>query len=454
MPHFVLQNAAPPYHKQAEILREIFTPDAGRVKQIDLCCGRGFGKTFFSIIVALKALTLGSDIRGLFLEPDWAKVRSVFLSTWRELVPHDIWTLNKGEQTITMAWGAVLHYGPRNVSGSKEDMRDKYRGGNLHFVVDDEAAIGCDSQQYTNTLAAIRRQGDVRFYLTISTPKVGDYSRLIHSPKHSVYKGTSLDNPYLPSDYVPNLIANMSPDQVRREIYAEEISLEGRIWKTWKDEPWPAGNIHDAWKGFRRNSPWWLFCDLGGATGSYAVVQRATPSYHGRRDIGDIWTAVADLCPQADASASRAFGILKENFGTPAAVVAGADVNTRGAADGKTVSYFAKKHWGNVRVFPVSEGNADKQIQYDLLSYLICDATGNRRFCISKDFVSLDLNSHRGIREMIKEDEWPDESKVRPGDVLPKHKTNRVQHIRDALLMGAYASMQPPRWGKSNIVAA
>jgi hypothetical protein len=93
---------------------------------------------------------------------------------------------------------------------------------------------------------------------------------------------------------------------------------------------------------------------------------------------------------------------------------------------------------------------ADKQIQYDRLSFLMCSATGERRFTVAKDFVSLDLDSHRGVIEMINEDEWPDEGKRRPSDVLPKNRENRVQHVRDALLMGSYAIMAPPSWNYTN----
>ncbi len=362
-------------------------------------------------------------------------------------MPKELWELNKTEQTITMSWGAVLHYGPRNISGSKEDMRDKYRGLNLDFVVDDEAAMGCDVQQYTNTLAAVRNNSDCRFYLTISTPKVGDYTRLIHSEKHSVFKGTSLDNPYLPVDYVDNMVANMSADQVRREIYAEEISLEGRIWKTCDiTKEWPAGNLHPTWTKFRKGEPFWVFADLGGATGAYVVMQKADERHHGVKGLGNVWIAVADYCPHSDASATRAFKRIRDEFGIPASVVAGRDVNTRGAGDGKTVSYFAKQIWGNVNIRPVGESNADKQIQYDRLSYLMCSATGERRFTVARDFVALDPDSHRGVIEMINEDEWPEESKRRPTDVLPKNRECRVAHVRDACLMGSYAVMSPPSW--------
>jgi len=95
-----------------------------------------------------------------------------------------------------------------------------------------------------------------------------------------------------------------------------------------------------------------------------------------------------------------------------------------------------------------------KQIQYNRLLFLLCSASKERRFTIAKDFVSLDTESHRGVREMILEDAWPDEDKRRMSDFLPKGKDNVVQHTRDALLMGAAMIMSPPRWLRDDDLTA
>jgi hypothetical protein len=443
-------NAYPPYDKQQEILDYILEPSPIK-KQVDLCCGRGFGKTYLAVILAAKTLSLNGSQAGLFLEPDWASINSIFWEVWNDLIPKELYTVNKGQNKITWANGSVLFYGPRSISGSVEAMRDKYKGRNLTFVIDDEAAIGCDEQMYTNTLGSIRKKPTpVRYYFTISTPKVGPYKRLITGEKHVLFRGSSRDNPYLPPDYVDNLIANMSRDQARREIDGEFVSLEGRIWKTADlTKDWPSGNTHETFTKFDPNKPWWLMCDLGSATGSYIVIQQTDASFRGSLLFkGPVWVAVADFCPQRDASAARAFAVLKEHFGTPSGVTAGADVNTRATTDGTTVSYFAQQTWGNVPIYPCNESIYSKMVQYDNLSYLMCSAIGQRRFTIARDFVELDPDSHRGVKQMVEEDEWPDESKRRMSDFLPKHKENIVQHTRDALLMG-FAQLSPPSWAKT-----
>jgi hypothetical protein len=449
-----------PFEKQQNLISFLFRPDPNVIKQADLCCGRGYGKSVLAIFIATMALSLSSNEIGLFLEPDWKRVKRVFLKKWMRLVPSHLWTINRSEQCITwLPTGSLLYYGPRVITGAQGSMEDSQLGQDTTFVIDDEAALHCSEIFYINTMATIREPSNVRFYLTLSTPRVGSYKNLVTAEKHILFRGTSSDNKYLPVDYVANLRAQMGPEQAARELEGKFVTLAGKIWKYTKWEPfdkeknnilcaWPNGNRNDTWTSFRKDRPWWLFCDLGGATGAYAVVQQSDAAFRGRLLFRDpVWVAVADYCPTDDASASRAFQKLKAEFGTPVAVVAGADIETRSVVDGRTVSYTATEIWGpSVHIYPVDEHRASKQMQFDVLNFLMCTVSGERRFTIARDFVSLDNRSKRGICEMIEEDEFPPEEKRNPHDVLPKNRDNRVQHIRDALLMGAVAIMRPPQY--------
>lgn len=456
MPRVTLRGVAPPYHKQREIIDYLFRPDPDTVKQVDLCCGRGYGKTCLSIIIAVKALCIDGNQVGLFTEPDWASIEEIFLDSWRKIVPEELYTLVESKRRIDWINGSVLFYGPRNVSGSKAQMRNKYRGRNLTFYIPDEQAVGCDEQQYTNTLLAVRSPSPVRFVFSTSTPMVGAYKRLIMSDRHKVFYGTSKDNPYLPDDFVSMASANMSPEQVRREIYAEFVALEGRIWKNVEPStPWPNGNLNTTQKRYNPDKPWWVLCDLGGVNGAYVVVQKSEPIYRGVRQFeGSLWTAVADYCPSNDASASRAFDVIDKNFGLqaghrgPAQVIGGKDIRTGASTDGLDVAYFANKVWSHVPVVAVDERESSKQMLYDCLSTGIYCADGTRRFTVAEEFEELDKHSKRGILQMFEEDEWPPEGERRQSDFLPKGPNNRVQHVRDALLLGS-DMMFPPFFGYS-----
>lgn len=454
MTRYRLNGLKVPYPKQMAIMDVLFHPSPHEVKQVDVAAGRGFGKTMFAIAVAIRALTRKDRQCGLFLEPDIFRMNNVFLKLWRDIVPSQLYVENKTERTVTMVdTGSVLYYGPRAITGSTTSVQDKYKGLNLHFVIDDEAAMGADRKQYNNTLAAIRLPSDVRFYFTISTPKVGIYKEIVTSPRHRLFHGKSSDNPYLPAGFVENLLENMGPEEAQRELNGEFVSLEGAIWKNVDlEKNWPDGNIDTIWPAFKPGEPWILACDIGSATGAYVVLQRRDS-----RNLftGSVWVAVADLCPKIDASAARAFQILKDHFGSPAAISAGADINTSNSADGRTVAYFANQVFGySPRIYPCSEDIFNKQLQYDKLSYLVCSSTRQRRFTVAKNFVALDPYSRRGVIEMFKEDEWPDERKRRATDFLPKNKEIKVQHVRDALMMCAASILSPPDWAPKKEYAA
>ncbi len=458
MAQFKFNGVKKPVGKHLEIMREALKASI-HLKQIDLCCGLGFGKTFLLIQIAVLLMQSDSRHRILFLEPDWDRVNDVFVPLWLKLVPDSLYTHVKGKGRIDWWNGAVLHYRPRVITGSREKRRDKYRAWEFSVVLDDETAIEFDEIQHQNTFNRIRLDANVRMYMTATTPKVGPYGRFLKRGGNILFTGSTYDNAYLMKrdpGYVDRMKSLMSHEQVRREIYGELIALEGRIWREAKYDgdpdnkefAWPAGNRHDQFTEFRKNEPFWLFCDIGSATGAFTVVQRTDAHYRGRMLFDDpVWVAVADLCPYQDASASRAFQRIKQEFGTPVAITGGADMYKTMDTDARTVAYFAEQTFGNrAHILPCSERLYDKQIQYDRLNYLFCSAAKERRFTVARDFVSLDTRSKRGVREMILEDAWPTEDKRRLTDFLPKGKDNTVQHTRDALLMGAAMVMSPPEW--------
>jgi hypothetical protein len=357
----------------------------------------------------------------------------------------------------------VLRYKPRIITGARAVAQDKRRGPEYTDVFNDECAIGFDKEAQINTVARIRAPGKHLTSMTFTTPKVGPYGRWLKRGGNTIFKARTRDNHYLLArqpNYESNLRAAMSKEQARRELDGELVALEGRIWKDVKyqdydptdpsnDEyAWPNGNRHDTFTQFDPKRPWWLFCDLGSATGAYCAVQNTEPVYKGRELFrGVVWVAIADYCPDYNADAANAFTRMKEEFGNPAGVVAGADVHTRDRVDGRTVSFFAQQVFSNVRVYACSEKIYDRQLQFNRMSWLVCSAINQRRFTIARDFKSFDEESHRGIREMFDEDQWPPIDERREHDFLPKHKANVVQHTRDALLMGAVEVMKQPRWG-------
>ena len=444
----------PPYAKQMEVLEAIFKEPSPSIKAIDLCCGRGFGKTTLLILIAQAMLGLSSNQRGLFLEPDVPTMNDAFLEEWRKIVPENKYRINESKRVITwLPNGSKLKYGPRVVTGNQGRSANKFKGRNLTFILDDEAADSFNVMLYTSVRACIRGKSPIRIHCTCSTPLAGPYSEMIHRPGHIRITGTSYDNPYLDPEVIEGWKAEMSRDEFRREVLAEIISLEGRVFREAKvdavdvepdpNNRWPNGNVHYGFESFRSNQPWYLFCDLGSATGAYLAVQR---THADGRFPGDVWVAVAELCPQNDASASRAFQRLKLEFGTPAAVVAGADIGSRTETDGSTVANIVQQVFGNVQIYPCDEKINSKITQYDCLSFLICSTLDHRRFAIARNFKSLDRDSKRGLREMLQQYAHREESKRKQNEFLPKGQDQPLCHIADALMMGTAMVMAPPSW--------
>jgi hypothetical protein len=161
--------------------------------------------------------------------------------------------------------------------------------------------------------------------------------------------------------------------------------------------------------------------------------------------------AIADYCPDADASVSRAFQLLDREFGTPAGVCAGGDIQTRSSTDGSTVAFFVRQMWGaGCRIFVANESTAGKMLQLTMLNRLINTTVGARRFTVAKNFRSLDPDSRRGVRETLLEYTHRPVDERDVGYVIPKGRQYPLCHCADSLLMGAVEVMSPPQWLKQS----
>lgn len=460
---YALKGIGPPFPKQQEIVDYLFRPSE-HVKQVDVMCGLGFGKTTLCIDIACRLLSQESETNILFLEPDTKRMALVFWVQWKKIVPPELYNIKtlEGSSHKYVEWinGSCLYPAIRNITGSQTDVADSFRGIEFTHVLDDEAAIKFNHDQYKNTFNRIRGISDIRFYLTVTTPKAGPYGRLIKSEGHVVFGGHTSDNVYLMArhpTYVDDMAKNMSRDEVRRELYGELIALEGRIFKEALvslddiDHRWPKGNVHYSQRTFRENKPYWLFCDLGSATGATVGVQRMEipPEWGGYGFV-----AFADFCPQSDANASRMLQKWDEEYGAPASVVVGGDVETKDSVRGETAANIVSQIWGPIPIYPCAERFTNKVLQYDRLTYLIRSSKKHRRFAIAKDFVSLDPDSKRGVIECLEEYEMRPVDKRPSHEYLPKGSDQPLCHIADAMMMGSVMIMARPKNLKTDELAS
>jgi len=382
----------------------------------------------------------------------------VFFATWEDTVPRTLYEYNGTTRTIELVNGSKLLLKSRHINNPRRG-RDAAKGLNVNRVADDEAAMGFDKTLYNNALACIRRPGLISYYICYTTPILNEYHDTATAKGHILIHCSSRENPHNAESYVPDMLAEMSAQEAEREIEGRWVALEGRIWREWDngktgskiDRFWPESNVHK--HVYNPRLPYYLFLDLGVGNGAYVVVQRLEALRHGntgdRVFPGSVWVAVAELMPSRDGSASRAFQIIDQNFGTPIRVISGADMDTRASTDAKTARHFVRQIWGgDVPITPVSGVWADKQIQEAQLSFLIKSAAGDRRFCVSQDMVVLDKDSKRGINELMKQDTWPENVGKMRGVYL--NKDGRLEHVRDALLYGAVGQMAKPSNNKTS----
>jgi hypothetical protein len=346
-------NLKPLDRKQPKCLK-CGEPIPVKLRQFDICAGRGWGKTMFAIALAVKLLTDYPGITIKFLEPDWKRIREAFLPKWYKMVPQEIYSINRGDNCITLVNGSTLFYGVRNVTGNKQLASDGGRGPDVAAIIDDEAAVQCSKELYTNNLPAIREAGCPNLlYITISTFQYGDYELLIDTPGHDVIYGRTADNTYLPPGLEATMRASMPDDVAAIELDSKRGKPAGRIWSHFTEKAWPEGNILEGYE-FDPSKPWYLGCDLGnhGAFQIYQCPPAKHPETGGHVLDGSLlcmveeWTVNNDVDPDTDVGGFE--GILKmivrkyckgnPKKNKPKCVFIGHDVNTPGQMKGKAAT--------------------------------------------------------------------------------------------------------------------
>ena len=430
----------PPHPGQMEVIRYLFTPERG-VKIADLCCGIGYGKTQLCLDVFQLKLEQGPQERVLFFEPDLDRMNKLLVAEWRATVPRNLYNMNEGKREVHWHNGAIGYFQHRDIRTNKAFAADRGRGFNLSGIINDESAIQFYLELMVNLLGRLRIDSPNLFMLNATSPKVGPWGTWMKRDGHVLFRGRTVDNPYLkpsPKEYDAMLRENMSELQARRELDGELVALEGRIFPDVDlTTPYPDGNLNTVHDRFIDGRDWYLFCDLGSATGAFAGFQMMPST-----EYDPVWTGVFDYCPNHDPSAEAAFKRIKDEFGIPAVLVAGGDVNTRNSVTGTSARQMAKNVFGSdIEVRGMSEHIAVKEPAFNRLRYLQRSAIGVRRFTVAENFIELDTQTKRGVRQTLEEYAMRDVK--RSGEFLPKGADQPWCHCADAMIAGAGKLMAP-----------
>lgn len=401
-----------------------------------IIAGRGSSKTVGVILLLLK-LALEEKCISLYLCPTYRILSDVFLTVWRDVIPHQVYKYKAAEKKIILLNGSEIWLRSRKIN-DKVRAEDELRGISCQYIVSDEEAMGFSKKFFTTSLACLRK-GRQRAYITVSTPKISAFSELLKEPQHKVFTFTSSVNPHLPPGFVEAARQEMSEMEFRREILGEFVDLGGRVFSGFSaTDYYDGGNLIDY--VYDPHRPYILSMDIGSSTASMVLWQ--VVQINGQEKY--IAFSEFNGTKTEDNSIRRLMEKALTDYGPPGRVVAGNDLNTRESVSAQTGIMFVRQILGPVQVMMPEGVQRSKEVQFDLVSSLVKNGAGQRKLLVSKNIKSYDPQG-RGILKMFSSYAWPE----RPlkSEILPCD--NFYDHVADAVCYFC-VTIQPPRFVKTN----
>ncbi len=212
------------------------------------CGGVGTGKTSAGILKAFDlAWNVHPGFTGIFAAPSIPHIQKVVLREWARLIPRPFWQLNKNNGVMTLANGSTIIF-----TTTQGDV--SLQGHNAAWFVYDEAAFDPNFNESWERLVARLRRGargrKMQGFVT-STPNGAAHgtARVFgtgHTApgftgtkdhwtsldgKYAVVRASTRDNPYLPAEYINNLLskAYASPEYIAQFVEAQFTSRRGLV---------------------------------------------------------------------------------------------------------------------------------------------------------------------------------------------------------------------------------
>lgn len=449
-----------PHHRPHRPQCEYLSVDRRSVKGISsthFVGGRGSAKTTTGILLLHR--TAFSDmpgVPGFWSEPRYADLEKVFLREWERIVPAEFWDYNVAKRQLRLSSGTVVDLVSRNVDNPSKKVGI---GPNYGFGFVDEAAEKFTVERWNDLKNSIRLQSaPYRFLDSLSTPVVNGYYRLCTKDGARVIHSTSYDNPFISSDAIDDMVADMSPNYVAQEIRGEWIRMEGRVWQSFSEQDFPAGNMH--WARWNPDQPWYLGMDLGQGLGHWQIWQYHDAVDRDGRPVfkGRVAVVVAEGL-QHNQSIHPVLELISDKYAQaagrtrpPVVVAIGHDVNTRGATGPAPSLALHQRSWPYW--YPRNE-QADKALQGQVLDRLLLNTLGERRFCVSRNIQRHGPERDAwGILHTMLTDTYPE-----PGGREWYRKDKReagISNVEDARDSALYLAMHnhPPQWAPHDRQAA
>lgn len=431
-----------PVVPQQEFLRAVFRPSNG-LAITHLIGGRGVSKTTSMMMALLEsALNVNPGLPHLWSAPTVDDCTTNFLMRWAEHVPSELYDheLSKRRIWLKNRHGppTPIFYRGRDIANQK---KEKGRGPDLAAVFFDELRQDPTDKEWKVILPSVRHpKAKKRIVCTGSTPLKNWYYDVVKDgveKGHAVeVNGTSWDNPHQDENDIEIQMGNCDRQWARQEHWGEWITLGSQAWDNANlIDDWPIGNMHP--HRFDPSLPFTIACDLGVRSG-WLIIQHI----HGHAGLPTspmVDVVVGEYTPN-DGDTEKVARAIEVDYGTPAKIICGADVNTRNIVNGQTAAAMFRNLGWVCPIIPIKGDMALKEPQYRATKRCLENVRGERTLCISRHLKTHEPH-HRGIKEVLSIDAWPENS-PRSGEFLPKDKANGgrgLEDIRDAMMYGMSA---------------
>ena len=182
--------------------------------------GIGSGKTFVGALKAISRAKPGT--LGMVVAPTYKMLRDSTLRTFQELAGSAEIDFKKADMISIMRGGGEILW-------RSADDPESLRGPNLHWAWIDEGGL-THPDTWKIIIGRLRAGGGFGECWTTSTPK-GKRNWLYEQSKNmTVFKATTLDNPYVSQEWKNSLLETYTGQFLAQEVYADFVSFEGLVY--------------------------------------------------------------------------------------------------------------------------------------------------------------------------------------------------------------------------------
>ena len=159
------------------------------------------------------------------------ELKSTTLKELIDLLPEQlIKSHNKSDRVLTLYNNSSLYYMP--LDDAREAV-EKIKSLNLGFVAVDQLEE-ISEDVFLAFVGRLRRQNSERNFFATCNPAGHDWVyrrwKFNNSPDYQLFEAKTTDNPYLPPDYVQNMIDNYPDNWVKRYIYCSWDEFDGLVY--------------------------------------------------------------------------------------------------------------------------------------------------------------------------------------------------------------------------------